>query len=87
MLLNAGRYVILVMSLFTMFTGFCYNQFFAKSIRFNSSYWLNQYNKWELIYNKQLQLNPAGETGIPYVYGRDPVWAVSNFNWLMDQFT
>lgn len=75
--INAGRYVILMMSLFTLFTGFCYNDFFAKPLKFGPNYWKNQYTREELAANEQLLLDPAGETGIPYWFGKDPAWSVS----------
>ncbi|XP_026314352.1 V-type proton ATPase 116 kDa subunit a-like [Hyposmocoma kahamanoa] len=72
-----GRYVIFMMSLFTMFTGFCYNDFFAKSLKFGPGYWVNQYTPQELAASEQLQLDPALLTGTPYCFGKDPAWALA----------
>lgn len=74
---NSGRYVILAMSLFTLFTGFCYNDYFAKPLKLGPSYWFNQYTQEELAESEQLLLDPAGKTGTPYWFGKDPAWSVS----------
>lgn len=78
--INAGRYVILMMSLFTLFTGFCYNDCFAKPLKFGPNYWVNQYKLEDIAKHEQLLLDPAGKTGTPYWFGKDPAWSVSYYN-------
>lgn len=65
------------MSLFTFFTGFCYNECFSKPIKLSPNYWMNQFTQADLAEKEQLLLDPAKQTGTPYWFGRDPVWSVS----------
>lgn len=81
--MNAGRYVILLMSMFTLFTGFCYNDYFAKPLKFGPNYWINQYTQQEMADKEHLLLDPAGKTGTPYWFGKDPAWSVSYSIWLI----
>ncbi|CAH2209037.1 jg25641 [Pararge aegeria aegeria] len=71
-----GRYVILMMSLFTLYTGFLYNEFFCKSVMVMTPYWMNTYDKETLEKFRYVELNPVFETNAPYIFGVDPVWAV-----------
>ncbi|KAG7259420.1 hypothetical protein CRUP_031047 [Coryphaenoides rupestris] len=69
----AGRYIILLMGLFSMYTGFIYNDCFSKSINVFGSGWS------VLADNKVLQLDPTVEgvfTGT-YPIGIDPIWSLS----------
>ncbi|XP_045784820.1 V-type proton ATPase 116 kDa subunit a1-like [Maniola jurtina] len=72
-----GRYIILMMGLFTMYTGFLYNVFFSKSIMPMKSYWMNTYDKETVEKNHYIELNPVFETNPPYIFGVDPVWALA----------
>lgn len=68
------------MSMFTLFTGFCYNDYFAKPLKFAPNYWVNQYTQERMAVSEQLLLDPAGKTGTPYWFGKDPAWSVSYSN-------
>ncbi|XP_021921391.1 V-type proton ATPase 116 kDa subunit a isoform X3 [Zootermopsis nevadensis] len=74
-----GRYVILLMGLFSMYTGFVYNDIFSKSLNIFGSYWTVNYNKSTVVTNKDLQLNPSTDDYYqhPYPIGLDPVWQVA----------
>ncbi|XP_038216467.1 V-type proton ATPase 116 kDa subunit a1-like [Zerene cesonia] len=72
-----GRYVILMMGLFTLFTGFLYNVYFSKSITLMTPYWKNTFSKEDIEQSQYLTLNPVFETNHPYVFGVDPLWALA----------
>ncbi|VBB25214.1 unnamed protein product [Acanthocheilonema viteae] len=74
-----GRFIILLMGLFSIYTGFIYNDFYSRSMNLFESSWHNPYNltrneKTARIY---LTLSPQyaydRDKG-PYVFGLDPVW-------------
>ncbi|KAJ8733551.1 hypothetical protein PYW08_001849 [Mythimna loreyi] len=77
-----GRYIILLMGLFSMYTGLIYNDIFSKSLNIFGSSWRNNYNQSTLMSNKLLQLNPDSEDYIqtPYPFGIDPVWQLAEAN-------
>lgn len=66
------------MGLFSMYTGFVYNDIFSKSLNIFGSYWTVNYNKSTVVTNKDLQLNPSTDDYYqhPYPIGLDPVWQV-----------
>lgn len=67
------------MGMFSMYTGFIYNDAFSKSLNVFSSHWRVNYNNSDMIMaNAELQLDPkyADYTGTPYPFGIDPVWQV-----------
>ncbi|XP_034661529.1 V-type proton ATPase 116 kDa subunit a [Drosophila subobscura] len=70
----AGRYIILLMGLFAIYTGFHYNDIFSKSINVFGSHWVNVYNRTTVLTNPTLQLNPSVATRGVYPMGLDPVW-------------
>ncbi|XP_066591940.1 V-type proton ATPase 116 kDa subunit a 1 isoform X2 [Prorops nasuta] len=74
-----GRYIILLMGFFSMYTGIIYNDFFSKPINVFGSSWRVNYNKSTIATNDVLQLDPAKEfyTQTPYPMGLDPVWMIS----------
>ncbi|KAG6457957.1 hypothetical protein O3G_MSEX010593 [Manduca sexta] len=72
-----GRYIILLMGMFSFYTGFIYNDFFGKCVALTRSYWLNNYTKEALAKEVYLDVNPAGPTRKPYMFGIDPVISLS----------
>ncbi|XP_063837721.1 V-type proton ATPase 116 kDa subunit a 1-like [Ostrinia nubilalis] len=72
-----GRYVILMMGMFSIYAGFIYNDCFSKPFNMMGSYWLNHYTRTELADFEQLDLNPSLDTRKVYWFGIDPVWALS----------
>lgn len=71
-----GRYIILLMGIFSMYTGITYNDVFSKSMNIFGSKWKINYNSSTIMENPTLQLNPSSndlEKDI-YEWGLDPVW-------------
>lgn len=74
----AGRYIILLMGLFSIYTGAIYNDVFSKSVNIFGSSWAIGYNKSTLLSNPALQLNPSSDyTQLPYPVGLDPAWQLA----------
>ncbi|XP_050427792.1 V-type proton ATPase 116 kDa subunit a 1-like [Adelges cooleyi] len=79
-ILFAGRYIILLMGLFAMYTGLIYNDIFSKSLNLFGCRWHTNYNVSTVLDNKFLQLNPALSSNYdqtPYPLGLDPVWQLA----------
>lgn len=80
-----GRYIILLMGAFSMYTGFIYNDIFSKSINIFGSKWnvTNQPGVVDWLNDEKgpdaIQLDPAytAYNSTPYPYGMDPVWQLS----------
>lgn len=73
----AGRYIILMMGLFSLYTGFVYNDIFSKSMNIFGSSWYPNYNQSTVVTNEELEFHPATHyTGEPYIIGMDPAWQV-----------
>ncbi|XP_077475110.1 V-type proton ATPase 116 kDa subunit a isoform X3 [Stigmatopora argus] len=85
----AGRYIILLMGIFSIYTGIIYNDCFSKSLNVFGSGWSVRAmfdarvgGNWTfetLQGNKVLQLDPA-ITGVfkgPYPIGIDPIWNIA----------
>uniref|UniRef100_A0A670Z1U8 V-type proton ATPase subunit a n=1 Tax=Pseudonaja textilis TaxID=8673 RepID=A0A670Z1U8_PSETE len=80
-----GRYIILLMGLFSIYTGLIYNDCFSKSLVIFSSGWhVSQmpgmdWSKADLT-NPFVALNPNA-TGVftgPYPFGIDPIWSLAS---------
>ncbi|KAM9112359.1 V-type proton ATPase 116 kDa subunit a 1 isoform 2-T2 [Pangshura tecta] len=83
----SGRYIILLMGVFSMYTGLIYNDCFSKALNMFGSSWsvrpMFLKGNWtaELLQNAPvLQLNPAveGVFGGPYPFGIDPIWNIAS---------
>lgn len=74
-----GRYIILLMGLFSMYTGFIYNDLFSKSMNIFGSSWKVIHNSSALMGNLQYTMDPktAELEDDPYPIGMDPVWQLS----------
>lgn len=86
-----GRYIILLMGLFSVYSGFIYNDFYSKSVNIFGSAWypnMSRYDPVEVLeYVKDVQLDPTHNLdyrGNPYPFGMDPVWQMSlnKITWL-----
>lgn len=72
-----GRYVILLMGLFSIFAGIMYNDFFSKPLNIFGSSW-NTDLKNVTVDSHYASLSPINNTnGVPYFAGIDPVWQMS----------
>lgn len=71
-----GRYIILLMGLFSMYTGFIYNDVFSKSMNIFGSAWSINFNETVIMRDNQLELDPKGDDLSETVYpvGLDPAW-------------
>ncbi|KAL7840008.1 hypothetical protein SRHO_G00266660 [Serrasalmus rhombeus] len=82
-----GRYIILMMGIFSVYTGFIYNDCFSKSLNLFGSGWnvkaMFDHGLWKvdtLQSNSFLMLDP-NVTGVftgPYPLGIDPIWNLAS---------
>uniref|UniRef100_A0AAQ4Q633 V-type proton ATPase subunit a n=1 Tax=Gasterosteus aculeatus aculeatus TaxID=481459 RepID=A0AAQ4Q633_GASAC len=78
----AGRYIILLMGVFSVYTGIIYNDCFSKSLNVFGSGWSVRpmFTSFETLRgNKVLQLDPTvdGVFKGPYPIGIDPIWNIA----------
>lgn len=88
-MLFAGRYIILLMGIFSMYTGIIYNDCFSKSLNMFGSGWSvrpmfmplrgGNWTEDTLTGNRVLQLDPVidGVFKGPYPIGIDPIWNIA----------
>lgn len=76
-----GRYIILLMGLFSIYSGFIYNDVFAKSLNIFGSSWRANFTSNDTRDNKILELYAVADAGhylqTPYPFGMDPVWSLA----------
>ncbi|GLD67310.1 V-type proton ATPase 116 kDa subunit a [Lates japonicus] len=82
-----GRYLILLMGLFSIYTGAVYNECFSRGLSTFSSAWhvspmfeKNIWNASVLAGSEYLSMDP-NVTGVftsPYPFGIDPIWGLAN---------
>ncbi|XP_047447831.1 V-type proton ATPase 116 kDa subunit a [Mugil cephalus] len=82
-----GRYIILLMGLFSIYTGLIYNDCFSKSLNIFGSGWsvkamfvAKEWKMEDVRGNRLLTLNP-NTTGVfkgPYPLGIDPIWNLAS---------
>lgn len=74
-----GRYIILLMGLFSCYTGFIYNDVFSKSVNIFGSSWSINYNTTWAMRDNELTLDPATQDlgPDPYPIGLDPAWQLA----------
>lgn len=76
----AGRYMILLMALFSIYAGVLYNDIFSKPFNIFGCKYRIVYDKETLALNHFLQVDPSDVkvyTGPPYPLGIDPIWELS----------
>ncbi|XP_029021307.1 T cell immune regulator 1, ATPase H+ transporting V0 subunit a3b isoform X2 [Betta splendens] len=82
-----GRYLILLMGLFSIYTGAIYNECFSRGLTIFSSGWnvhpmfeKNIWNASVLAGTRYLSMDPVvpGVFTGPYPFGIDPVWGIAN---------
>lgn len=73
-----GRYIILMMGIFSIYTGFIYNDIFSKSANIFGSAWQveNSTYIWELE-EMTLDPNTSDYRKTPYPVGLDPMWQLA----------
>ncbi|NXU45257.1 VPP3 ATPase, partial [Drymodes brunneopygia] len=81
-----GRYLILLMGAFSVYTGFIYNECFSKATAIFPSAWsvatMANHSSWSSAYlatHPSLTLDP-NVTGVfrgPYPFGIDPIWSLA----------
>ncbi|KAJ8344741.1 hypothetical protein SKAU_G00289340 [Synaphobranchus kaupii] len=83
----SGRYIILLMGIFSVYTGIIYNDCFSKSLNIFGSGWsvrpmfgVGNWSDAVLNTTRLLQLDPAvdGVFKGPYPLGIDPIWNLAN---------
>ncbi|PIO33788.1 hypothetical protein AB205_0190580 [Aquarana catesbeiana] len=79
-----GRYLIFLMSIFSIYTGFIYNDCFSKSFNIFGSSWsvrpMFTRGNWTIQQGSLQELDPAVPgvfSGNPYPFGIDPIWNIA----------
>merc|ERR1712142_886392 len=82
----AGRYLIALMGIFSIYTGLIYNDVFSKSMNLFNSAWQVTEREEDILNHKSLMLQPAQKNsteesdyyGTPYPFGIDPIWQIAS---------
>uniref|UniRef100_A0A1A9WZJ6 V-type proton ATPase subunit a n=1 Tax=Glossina brevipalpis TaxID=37001 RepID=A0A1A9WZJ6_9MUSC len=74
----SGRYIILLMALFSLYTGFIYNDIFSKSMNVFGSAWFVDWNRSTILDNTHLQMDPGKHVSGVYTMGLDPIWQLAD---------
>ncbi|KAK6170066.1 hypothetical protein SNE40_018548 [Patella caerulea] len=74
-----GRYIIMLMGLFSIYTGMIYNDAFSKSFNIFGSAWKSNYTEGDMMGDGEtatLVFDPAKyyRDSTPYPFGIDPIW-------------
>lgn len=79
-MLFGGRYIVFLMGLFSMYTGFIYNDVFSKSLNVFGSNWQVNMTRKQILGEKLVTLNPSTNDYLKYPYpiGLDPVWQLAD---------
>lgn len=73
-----GRYMILAMGIFSIYTGVIYNDVFSKSVNVFGTSWKPPAPTNSSFYPESMTLSPKiSFSGSPYPIGMDPIWQVS----------
>lgn len=77
-----GRYIILLMGLFSIYTGLIYNDIFSKSLNIFGSRWtINNFTHEDLVSHEEVMVDPKiSYDGTPYPFGMDPIWQLAEAN-------
>lgn len=80
-----GRYIILLMGLFSLYTGAIYNDAFSKSFNIFGSGWVSPYKIENLMKVENTSFSPQFDPFIafkhddgPYKFGMDPIWNMAH---------
>ncbi|KAK9737309.1 V-type ATPase 116kDa subunit [Popillia japonica] len=75
----AGRYIVLLMGIFSIYTGFVYNDVFSKTMNIFGSSWNANSTYTDVDAHQEVQLNPSFDyAGTPYFIGVDPAWMLAS---------
>ncbi|KAH8353069.1 hypothetical protein KR084_008671 [Drosophila pseudotakahashii] len=75
-----GRYIIFLMGIFSIYTGFIYNDVFSKSMNIFGSAWHMNYTR-ETVEDSSLKyitLRPNDTVYKTYPFGMDPIWQLAD---------
>lgn len=75
----SGRYIMLLMGFFSMYTGMIYNDIFSRPVNIFGSKWsIVNMNSSFILGMEDFTLNPTTDyKDEPYFFGLDPIWMVS----------